>query len=212
MTDLQNNASDYPKWCTGLAANDTNRRTDDHSQAKDVLDPNSTEPSEADLLSFPPTLRFIFQLLRCLMGKPGCAGVSYILQPQTNSISTDTEGGENKESESSRVFYEGRPPRDPVVLRYLLECLNCLVRVGNALQNILNAAARAAEMAAAAAAAANAPATAPSAMPAPRIPRVGGVTGTAGCTPGSVTANSVASLAIQASFVLYLVEHCLIPT
>ncbi|VUZ57118.1 unnamed protein product, partial [Hymenolepis diminuta] len=33
-----------------------------------------------------------------------------------------------------------------------------------------------------------------------------------GGTAGSANTNTVASLTIQASFVLYLVEHCLIPT
>ncbi|VDL19536.1 unnamed protein product [Hymenolepis diminuta] len=192
----------YPKWCTGLAANDTNRRLDEQSQSKVVLDRDSTEPSEADLLSFPPTLRFIYQLLRCLMGKPGCAGVSYIIRPQLNSMSTDTEGETNEDNESLRVLYEGLTPRDPVVLRHLLECLNYLVRVGNALQNILNAAARAAEMAAAV----NSSTTGQSAALAPRIPRPGGPSGG---TAGSANTNTVASLTIQASFVLYLVEHSL---
>ncbi|VDN97331.1 unnamed protein product [Rodentolepis nana] len=196
---------DYPKWCTGLAANDTNRRLDEKSQSKVVIDPNSTEPSEADLLSFPPTLRFIYQLLRCLMGKPGCAGVSYVLHPHSNSMPTNSKEATNKDNESS---YEGRTPRDPVILRHLLECLNCLVRVGNALQNILNAAARAAEMAAAV----NASTTGQSAALAPRIPRPGGHAGPSGGTAGSASTNTVASLAIQASFVLYLVEYCLIPT
>lgn len=183
---------------------------DDRLQAQEALDPDSSEPSEADLLCFPPTLRFIYQLLRCLMGKPGCAGVSYFIRAQS---STETAGGSTAGSEAQQhSSFEGRAPRDPVVLRHLLECLNCLVRIGNALQNILNAAARAAEMAAAAAAAAATATTTGtgSSVPTTRAARTGG--GTAGGAAGSATTNSVASLGVQASFVLYMVEHCLIPT
>ncbi|KAL5112757.1 hypothetical protein TcWFU_008571 [Taenia crassiceps] len=210
---------DYPKWCTGLAASETMRRTegsrlgfieDDRLQTQEALDTNSTEPTEADLLCFPPTLRFIYQLLRCLMGKSGCAGVSYFIRTQS---STEPEGRSPAGSEDQQwSSFEGRAPRDPVVLRHLLECLNCLVRIGNALQNILNAAARAAEMAAAAAtAAATATTTGTNAsLSTTRAARTGG--GTAGGAAGSATTNSTASLGVQASFVLYMVEHCLIPT
>ncbi|VDD80435.1 unnamed protein product [Mesocestoides corti] len=183
----------FPKWCTGLAASEIARRTevknlgfvsDDHSQPPTAMDTDSTEPSEADLQSFPPTLRFIYQLLRCLMGKWGCAGVSYVPKPQTSG----------EDSDGTQVVYEGRTPRDPVVLRHLLECLNYLVRVGNALQNILNAAARAAEISAASASVA-------AGQDAPRLAR-----------PSGVPANAGASLGVQASFVLYMVEHCMIPS
>lgn len=179
---------------------------DDSSVAQDVIDPSSTEPSEADLLCFPPTLRFIYQLLRCLMGKPGCAGVSYTMQSQS-STHTEDEGNEEQQ-----VIFEGHTPRDPVVLRHLLVCLNCLVRVGNALQNILNAATRAAEIAAAAAA--NAAIATVGNTPAltGRTSRTGGGSGTGGGIAGSAAPGSYASLNIQASFVLYMVEYCLIPT
>nr|CDS16594.1 protein unc 79 [Echinococcus granulosus] len=206
---------DYPKWCTGLAASEIMRRTDgsrsgpvedERSPAQEALGLDSMEPSEADLLGFPPALRFIYQLLRCLMGKSGCAGVSYFIRTQS---STGTEAESRAKSEEQpRIAFEGRTPRDPVVLRHLLECLNCLIRVGNVLQNILNAAARAAEMAAAAAAAMTVGTV--TSIPATRAARTGG--GTAGGAASSATANSNASLSVQASFVLYLVEHCLIPT
>lgn len=186
----------YPKWCSGLAVSETMKRVDsshgdDPCQMAVILLPDSTEPTEADLLSFPPNLRLIYQLLRCLMGADGCAGVSY-----TRTIS---EAGEELESKT---------PRDPVVLRHILECLSYMVRVGNALQNILNAAIRAAEIATATTGTTAAtPGTLPSQLTAgvPRSTKTGGGQATVG------VGASVASLGVQASFVLHLVEHWLIP-
>ncbi len=162
---------------------------DDSSQPPaDPLEPNSTEPTEADLHSFPPTLRVIYQLLRCLMGTTGCAGVSYV-----------STGESDKDAPT---MYEGRAPRDPVVLRHILESLNFLVRVGNALQNILNAATRAAEIAAATSSASG---QACPTGPGTRTARPSGGQASAG------VGASVATLGVQAAFVLYLVENCLIP-
>lgn len=190
------------------------------------------EPSEADLLSFPPTLRLIYQLLRCLMGVNGCAGVIYTSVesltegdnmatkfPSTNSATNrhpsqlPSDGvdffpktrGDIVEPDVFAGF-QGHPPRDPVVLRHILECLNFLIRVGNVLQNILTAATRAATRAAAASDQPSTnPSTAQATLTGPPAARTQRGQASAG------VAASVAPLNVQASFVFYLVEHCLIP-
>ncbi|KAL7061758.1 hypothetical protein AAHC03_0811 [Spirometra sp. Aus1] len=224
---------DYPKWRKNLASNDAVKHVD--VRALDEVASTSSsfsslsasmEPCEADLLTFPPTLRLIYQLFRCLMGVKGCAGVAYSPQtgpddsfrniptdefsrvPADGASSSSTAAGDADYSapviplsEDSFKGFQSHPPRDPVVLRNILECLTFLVRVGNVLQNVLNAAHRSAE---------RPPQTAPSAPPLSQPP-LGRSPRASGQASTGVTA-AVSSLNVQASFVIYLIEHCLIPS
>ncbi|VDK37270.1 unnamed protein product, partial [Dibothriocephalus latus] len=168
---------DYPKWRKNLASNDAVKHADARaldeatSSSSSVASANaSMEPSDADLATFPPTLRLIYQLFRCLMGVKGCAGVAYSAYtgasdsrrststdessrvPADGASSSSTAAGELDDNapgihsnEDTFKGFESHPPRDPVILRNILECLTFLVRVGNVLQNVLTAALRAAE-------------------------------------------------------------------
>nr|VZI40186.1 unnamed protein product [Spirometra erinaceieuropaei] len=214
-----------PYW---LEAIRTEVKPDDYRELEIILNSLSAsmEPCEADLLTFPPTLRLIYQLFRCLMGVKGCAGVAYSPHtgpddsfrniptdefsrvPADGASSSSTAAGDADYSapviplsEDSFKGFQSHPPRDPVVLRNILECLTFLVRVGNVLQNVLNAAHRSAE---------RPPQTAPSAPPLSQPP-LGRSPRASGQASTGVTA-AVSSLNVQASFVIYLIEHCLIPS
>ncbi|VDL99008.1 unnamed protein product [Schistocephalus solidus] len=223
---------DYPTWRKNLASNSAVKHTgaralDGATSTSCPFNSTSTsmEPSDADLVTFPPTLRLIYQLFRCMMGVQGCAGVAYspctVPDDSLRSISTEeasrvpadgasssstAAGDQNANatgvSSNADAFkgFKSHPPRDPVILRNILECLTFLVRVGNVLQNVLNAALRTAERS-------PQPTTSlpPPSQPPSRSPRPSGQAST------GVSA-TVSSLNVQASFVIYLIEHCLIPS